>query len=136
MQRIVDNGLKLDLHIHSSESSKKDGKKVKNNTLENLPVLIQKLDEQGVNVCAITDHDTFSYAMYTALKRTEEEENSIKKVLPGVEFSVCFFAESHESVVHVFSYQLQGSMICFNISSSAGRKAWCGRALGGIHRMS
>lgn len=103
MQRIVDNGLKLDLHIHSSESSKKDGKKVKNNTLENLPVLIQKLDEQGVNVCAITDHDTFSYAMYTALKRTEEKENSIKKVLPGVEFSVCFFAESHESVVHVIA---------------------------------
>jgi hypothetical protein len=28
MQRIADNGLKIDLHIHSSESSKKDGKKV------------------------------------------------------------------------------------------------------------
>lgn len=62
MQKIANNGLKLDLHIHSSESSKKDGKKVKNNTLSNIPVLIQKLDEQGVNICAITDHDTFSYA--------------------------------------------------------------------------
>ena len=101
MQRIADNGLKIDLHIHSSESSKKDGKKVKNNTLSNIPLLIQKLDEQGVNICAITDHDTFSYSMYAALKQAESAENSIKKVLPGVEFSVCFDAEGKENVVHV-----------------------------------
>ena len=101
MQKIVNNGLKLDLHIHSSESSKKDGKKVKNNTLSNIPVLIQKLDEQGVNICAITDHDTFSYAMYEALKQAETADNSINKVLPGVEFSVCFCVEGRESVIHV-----------------------------------
>jgi len=101
MQKIANNGLKLDLHIHSSESSKKDGKKVKNNTLSNIPVLIQKLDEQGVNICAITDHDTFSYAMYEALKQAETADNSINKVLPGVEFSVCFCVEGRESVVHV-----------------------------------
>ena len=101
MQKIVNNGLKLDLHIHSSESCKKDGKKVQNNTLANIHVLIQKLDEQGVNICAITDHDTFSYAMYEALKQAETAENSIKKVLPGVEFSVCFCVEGHENVVHV-----------------------------------
>ncbi len=68
MQRIVNNGLKIDLHIHSCESSHKDGKKVKNNTLSNITMLIQKLDEQGVNICAITDHDTFSYAMYQGSK--------------------------------------------------------------------
>ena len=101
MQRIANNGLKLDLHIHSSESSNKDKKKVKNNTLSNVPLLIKKLDEQGVNICAITDHDTFSYAMYTALKQAEISENSIKKVLPGVEFSVCFLSEERENVVHV-----------------------------------
>ena len=101
MQRIANNGLKLDLHIHSSESSNKDKKKVKNNTLSNVPLLIKKLDEQGVNICAITDHDTFSYAMYTALKQAEILENSIKKVLPGVEFSVCFLSEERENVVHV-----------------------------------
>ena len=42
MQKIVETGLKLDLHIHSSASSKKDGNKVKNNTLDNIPVLIEK----------------------------------------------------------------------------------------------
>lgn len=101
MQKIVEHGLKLDLHIHSAESSKKDGKKVKNNTLTNIPVLVQKLNEQGVNICAITDHDMFSYAMYATLKQAETSENSIQKVLPGVEFSVCFAVEGQESVVHV-----------------------------------
>ena len=56
-----------DLHIHSSASSKKDGNKVKNNTLDNIPVLIEKLNENGVNICAITDHDIFSYDMFSAL---------------------------------------------------------------------
>ena len=101
MQKIVEHGLKLDLHIHSAESSKKDGKKVRNNTLTNIPVLVQKLNDQGVNVCAITDHDTFSYSMYATLKQAEVSENSIQKVLPGVEFSVCFVAEGQESVIHV-----------------------------------
>lgn len=101
MQKIATHGLKFDLHIHSAESSKKDGKKVKCNTLSNIPILIQKLNEQGVNICAITDHDTFSYDMYAALKQAEVEENSIQKVLPGVEFSVCFFSNGQENVVHI-----------------------------------
>lgn len=101
MQKIATHGLKIDLHIHSAESSKKDGKKVKNNTLANIPLLVQKLNEQGVNICAITDHDTFSYAMYESLKKAEVEENSIQKVLPGVEFSVCFINDGNEKVVHV-----------------------------------
>lgn len=101
MQKVVTNSLKIDLHIHSTFSSPKDGTKVKNNTIANVPLLIQKLNEQQVNLCAITDHDTFSYEMYSALKHAEEEQNSIQKVLPGVEFSVCFTAGGKESVIHV-----------------------------------
>lgn len=101
MQKVVTNGLKIDLHIHSVFSSHKDGVKVKDNTFANIPLLIQKLDEQQVNLCAITDHDTFSYNMYSALKQAESGQNSIQKVLPGVEFSVCFTAEGKESVIHV-----------------------------------
>ena len=104
MQKIVETGLKLDLHIHSSASSKKDGNKVKNNTLDNIPVLIEKLNENGVNICAITDHDIFSYDMFSALKKAETSGLSIKKVLPGVEFSVRFLdKEEKERVVHVVS---------------------------------
>ena len=99
---VVEHGMKIDLHIHSSASSKKDGDKVRNNTLKNIPVLINKLDENGVNICAITDHDVFSYAMYSALKKAENNETSIKKVLPGVEFSVRFFdSTGKERVIHI-----------------------------------
>ena len=102
MQRIVETGMKLDLHIHSSASSSKDGKKVKNNTVENIPILVSKLNDNEVDICAITDHDVFSYEMYSALKKAEKEACSIKKVLPGVEFSVRFFDQNaKEQVVHV-----------------------------------
>ncbi|MEF9840079.1 MAG: hypothetical protein RR791_03915, partial [Lachnospiraceae bacterium] len=101
MDKVVGTGLKFDLHIHSAESSRKDGAKVKNNTLENVGVLIEKLNENEVNLCAITDHDTFSYAMYQGLKAAETMDNAIQKVLPGVEFSVCFANEGKESVIHV-----------------------------------
>lgn len=101
MDKVVKTGLKFDLHIHSAASAHKDGSKVKNNTLENIGILIQKLNENGVNLCAITDHDIFSYAMYQGLKAAESMDNSIQKVLPGVEFSVCFANEEKESVIHV-----------------------------------
>lgn len=104
MDTVAKHGMKIDLHIHSAASSKKDGKKVKNNTLENIPILIDRLNENGVNICAITDHDTFSYEMYKALKKAEYDETSIKKVLPGVEFSVRFLdSMGNERVVHIVS---------------------------------
>lgn len=102
MESVVKSGMKIDLHIHSCVSSHKDGKKVKKNTIENIPVLIQKLNEQSVNICAITDHDAFSYDMYCALKAAENAGGSIQKVLPGVEFSVRFLDDSNtEKVIHV-----------------------------------
>ena len=104
MQQIVDTGLKIDLHIHSSASFNKDGKKVRFNAIENIPILISKLNDNGVNVCSITDHDTFSYEMFSALKSAEGSNTSIKKVLPGVEFSVRFVdQDGQEKTVHVVS---------------------------------
>ena len=102
MQTVVTNGLKIDLHIHSCMSAPKDGNKVKNNTLERIPVLVEKLSEQNVNICSITDHDVFSYEMYKALKKAEQDGCSIQKVLPGVEFSVSFVNKKNEKkVIHV-----------------------------------
>ena len=101
MEKVVSHGLKIDLHIHSCKSSGKDGKKVRNNTKENINMLIDKLNANGVNICAITDHDTFSFEMYDALKAAEKQEGSIQKVLPGVEFSVRFWGDQHEEVIHV-----------------------------------
>ena len=104
MDKIVSHGLKIDLHIHSCESSKKDGNKVRNNTVENIPILINKLNENGVNICSITDHDTFSYRMYSSLKKAESDNSSIKKVFPGVEFSVSFLDyEDKEQIIHIIT---------------------------------
>lgn len=98
---IVETGMKIDLHIHSKLSSAKDGSKVKNNTIENISLLVSKLNDNGVNICAITDHDIFSYEFYSELKKYELQENSIKKVLPGIEFSVQFSLENNISPIHI-----------------------------------
>ena len=89
MNRIVDRALKVDFHIHSKASNHKDNEKVKNGTLENINVLVSKLQENEVNMIAITDHDNFDYDIYSKLKEEEAKENCIQKVLPGIEFSVC-----------------------------------------------
>lgn len=115
MNKIVDNGLKLDLHIHSAASRDKDGRKVSSNTVDTIPLLVQKLDENGVNLCAITDHDRFSYEMYSALKAAETQENSILKVLPGVEFSVSFSNGLIKKTLHVvtiFSDTDDSKLVC------------------------
>lgn len=101
MEKVVETGLKIDLHIHSNASRAKDGKKVARNTLENISLLIAKLSENGVNICAITDHDVFSYEMYRGLKAAENQGNSILKVLPGVEFSVTFRHKNAEKLLHI-----------------------------------
>lgn len=95
--------MKIDLHIHSCASAKKDGKRVNSNTVENISTLVNHLNEQEVNICSVTDHDTFSYKIYSELKKEEFNENSIMKVLPGVEFSVRFNTENDEKVIHVVS---------------------------------
>lgn len=87
-------------YIHSVSSHGKDKGKVAFNTLEHIPVLAEKLNENCVQMCAITDHDVFDYAMYSTLKKCEsEEDSSIIKVFPGVEF----WGENGGTVVHVIA---------------------------------
>ena len=86
--RVVESPIKVDLHIHSMYSKTKDGNElIGKGTIENLPVLVRKLNDFGVNMASITDHDYFSYSMYKEFKR-HEGEGSLKKVLPGVEFTL------------------------------------------------
>ena len=99
MQKIVKEGLKVDFHIHSFASSFKDRNKVSNNTINNVSILVDKLIENNVNMVAITDHDNFDYALYSELKKEELNNNCIKKIIPGVEFSV----KIDNSVVHIIA---------------------------------
>jgi len=104
MENIVTKGLCVDFHIHSSYSKHLDGDKVSNNTIENVELLFNNLTKEAykVNSCAITDHDVFSYDMYKKLKSFEGNK-SLKKVFPGVEFSVCFKNDKTEKVIHVIA---------------------------------
>lgn len=100
--KIVEKAVKIDLHIHSSFSKNKDGEKVGFNTKENIDILIEKLNNNNVNMCAITDHDYFDFEMYKTLK-SEENKANIKKVLPGFEASVLFKGDDGEKVIHVIT---------------------------------
>ena len=53
-------------------------------------------------MCAITDHDIFDLDMYLALKQ-KEGFGTLKKVLPGVEFSVSFEEPGRKkrTVIHI-----------------------------------
>jgi len=94
--RIVTTGIRIDLHIHSFGSHFKDHSKVKDLTIDNIKILINELNNNKINMCAITDHDNFEIDIYNRLK-LEENKGSIQKVLPAVEFSV----EINNKVIHI-----------------------------------
>lgn len=102
MEKVANKGIKIDLHIHSIYSKNKDKDKVSNNTIDNLPVLVEGLIENNVELCAITDHDEFNYEIYQKLKEEEVKDNCIKKVLPGIEFSVEFVEGKVIHIVTIF----------------------------------
>lgn len=102
--KIVESGYKIDLHIHSVCSRTKDKGKVAFNTIDNIGVLVEKLNANGVQMCAITDHDAFGFDIYKALKAYENDvECSITKVFPGVEFTVEFSGENGPTALHVIA---------------------------------
>lgn len=105
MSKVVDNGLKVDFHIHSYYSITKDSASILNHsTINDVPLLIQKLNDNGIQMCAITDHDTFNYDLYSELKMYESDTNSsLIKVLPGVEFSVTFNRNNVKKQLHVIA---------------------------------
>lgn len=103
MDKIATKGIKIDMHIHSAYSRLKDGAKVADNTLGNLSTLVNGLIENEIEMCAITDHDTFNYEIYSELKKEEVKDNCVKKVLPGIEFSVEFIENKVIHIVTIFS---------------------------------
>ena len=81
--------IRIDLHIHSCASAYKDGDIVKESTIENLDTLITKLNENQISLCSVTDHNRFNYELYKALKnKIKANTGSVKYNLPGIEFDV------------------------------------------------
>lgn len=83
--------MKFDLHIHSIDSGyKENGGIVDNSTINNVEVLLNKLNENEVGLFSITDHNRFNIELYNKLDneiKTEKYEN-VKGIVAGVEFDV------------------------------------------------
>ena len=62
---MINNNIKIDLHIHSAASSyKEDNEIVKNSTKENIHVLINQLLQRGINLFSFTDHNRFDDVLF------------------------------------------------------------------------
>lgn len=94
--------INIDLHIHSCFSDYKDGDIVKESKIENLDILINKLNENKISLCSVTDHNRFSYELYKTLKNKIAINDGILKYnLPGIEFDVIL--ESNKPKCHIIA---------------------------------
>ena len=74
--KMLNSIIKIDLHIHSELSSYKEDEKhriVSDSTIENLPILFQKLEQFDVNLISFTDHNRFNLEMYCAARKIIEQ---------------------------------------------------------------
>lgn len=99
--QLLSSLINVDLHIHSIESKYKEKKTIKKNgkninivddsTIDNIDVLLTKLNEKKINMFSFTDHNRFSIDLFEKTCEIIEKEkkyNNIKCLLPGVEFDV------------------------------------------------
>ena len=72
---MLNNNIKIDLHIHSKASAYKeiDGY-VDESKIENIDVLLSRLQENNVNLISITDHNCFDYILYKKIKELINKE--------------------------------------------------------------
>lgn len=100
MDKIVKKGIKVDFHIHSAKSCwTESGVKeinLKKCNVDNIDILIQKLEDEKINLFAISDHDSFDYNLYTEIKKKLVDKDNIH-ILPAVEFSLIV----EDTVLHV-----------------------------------
>jgi hypothetical protein len=64
----IDLRYKIDLHIHSAYSYTKDKSIVSFNILDNIDVLVEKLNDNCIQMCAITDHDSLIKMFFVILR--------------------------------------------------------------------
>lgn len=59
---MLNNNIKIDLHIHSKASEYKESEGyVSDSNIDNINVLLSKVEENKVNMISITDHNMFDY---------------------------------------------------------------------------
>ena len=83
--------INIDLHIHSSLSKYKEEEGyVDKSTIENVDVLLKKLNDNNINLFSITYHNRFDLELYNKIKEIiiQKKYPNLLGVLPGIEFDV------------------------------------------------
>ena len=99
IEKIIETGNKVDFHIHSIASKHKESDDcVDLSTIDNIELLIEKLNQREINMCSMSDHDNFDFNIYNRLKQ-EENKGSIKKSVS------CgwIFSDIWKKVLHVIT---------------------------------
>ena len=66
---MLNRNIKIALHIHSKASAYKEASGyVDESKIENVDVLLSKLQENNVNLISITYHNCFDYELYKKIK--------------------------------------------------------------------
>lgn len=100
----LNNIIKFDLHIHSYASKYKEAQGIVDcSTIENLPILFSKLNENNIALFSITDHNRFDADLYIEAQRilAERKYPNVKNILAGVEFDVQL--ESEKAKCHIIA---------------------------------
>ena len=100
----ANNIIKFDLHIHSYASKYKEAQGIVDcSTIENLPILFSKLNENNIALFSITDHNRFDADLYIEAQRilAERKYPNVKNILAGVEFDVQL--ESEKAKCHIIA---------------------------------
>lgn len=88
---MLNDNIRIDLHIHSKSSEYKEmNGYVDESNIDNVDILLSKLEENDINLISITDHNRFDYQLYDKIKSLigKEPYNKVKNILPGIEFDV------------------------------------------------
>lgn len=68
--------IKIDLHIHSKASEYKEAKGlVDNSNIDNIDMLLSKLEENSISMFSITDHNRFDPKLYKKIDEILSSEN-------------------------------------------------------------
>ncbi len=102
----INSIINIDLHIHSIYSAYKEEKGyVDDSNEENIDILLEKLNENNINLFSITDHNNFNFHLYELLKEkiSGSDYPNVINILPGIEFDV-LLEEGKESchIITVF----------------------------------
>lgn len=96
--------INIDLHIHSKASEYKEEKGLLDESkIDNIESLLEKLNDNNINMFSITDHNRFDYDLYLAIRDKIKEKKAryknVFEILPGIEFDVKF--EEDKKACHV-----------------------------------